>query len=75
MAKQKTRKHVVARCRDCGATSDEAFLERIKGSKQYICDECASDQAFSETRYKQSYDDSYSDEEEEYDGELSEELY
>lgn len=46
MAKHRTLKSVVDRCRECGSTSNEAFLERIKGSKQYICDECASDHAF-----------------------------
>ena len=52
MAGSKTPKNVVARCRDCGATSQETFLERIKGSKQYVCDECAADQAFHFQAYR-----------------------
>jgi hypothetical protein len=36
-------KQSVVRCCECGATSNEAFLEKIKGSTEYICDNCANE--------------------------------
>lgn len=43
---KRTVKNIITRCRECGATTLEAFLERIKGSNQYVCDECAQELAF-----------------------------
>lgn len=36
-------KQSIVRCRECGASSQEAFLEKIKGTDEYICDDCVSD--------------------------------
>ena len=46
MARQKTLRKEVARCKKCRANSVNAYLERIKGSKQYICDNCAASMAY-----------------------------
>lgn len=33
-------KVVVTRCKECGATSEDRFLKKIKGTKEYICEYC-----------------------------------
>ncbi|GAB4331075.1 MAG: hypothetical protein OHK0038_05680 [Flammeovirgaceae bacterium] len=33
-------KQIVTRCKECGATSDERFLKKIKGTTEYICEYC-----------------------------------
>jgi hypothetical protein len=33
-------KQIVTRCKECGATSDERFLKKIKGTTDYICEYC-----------------------------------
>jgi len=46
---------VVTACHECGATAQDAFLERVKGTNLYLCDNCLSDGA--------SVDSGYSDDE------------
>jgi hypothetical protein len=43
-------KQIVTRCKECGATSDERFLKKIKGTTDYICEYCDLDD---------EYDDEY----------------
>ena len=59
----KKAKQSTVRCRECDATSQEAFLEKIKGTNEYICDDCASDMGSSG-----SYRDH--DDEDDYDGDF-----
>ena len=51
-------------CRECGVTAQEAFLERIKGTPDYICDECAEygvseDDYYTQKMSKQKAQDDY----------------
>ncbi len=62
-------KKPVERCKECGATSHETMLEKVKGTSFHVCEDCAG---FAETQTvskskknkvvrgkKQSFDDDF----------------